>query len=190
MSVWTIASIEDVIQAGSEVDKTVLDWRVVRVGKGTGGPWAPGQELYRLRSLRSQGGAPLHYIEVYVPVAIGRRLRAEDLERATLVELIERKLGVPVVGGEEEIGAAVADERLARRLQVPVGAPLLVLDMVFVDVSGQPIESSRAWYRADKFKRKNRLGGGTLGQARGTAAREALALAPGSRTAGEWPRDT
>jgi GntR family transcriptional regulator len=138
----------------------------------------PGQDLYRLRSLRSQDGEPLHYIEVYVPAGIGRRLRADDLERATLVELMERKLGIPVVGGEEEIGAAVADERLARRLQVPVGFPVLVLDMVFVGVDGKPVESSRAWYRADKFKRRNRL------------AREALARAPDPPATGEWPRRT
>jgi GntR family transcriptional regulator len=191
MSVWTISSIEDVIHAGAEVDKRVLDWRVVKAGKGIGGPWRPGQELYRLRSLRSRDGAPLHYIEVYVPAAIGQRLRAADLQRATLVELIEHKLGIPVVGGEEEIGAAVADEALARRLKVAVGSPVLVLDMVFVGVDGQPVESSRAWYPADKFRRKNRLAGGTIPEPPGSAAPGAgTGLLPGTRPDREWTRGT
>jgi GntR family transcriptional regulator len=115
-----------------------------------------------LRSLRSQDGLPLHYIEVCVPAVLGERLSIDDLKRATVVELLEHKLGVPVVGGEEEIFATLADGALARRLKVPQGSPLLVLDMVFHGADGKPIESSRAWYRADKFKRKNRLGGGTL----------------------------
>lgn len=163
VSVWTITSIEDVIHAGSEVDKKVIDWRRVRVPPKPGWlPWPPGEELYRLRSLRSQDGLPLHYIEVYVPAALGQQLSIDDLKRATVVELLEHKLGVSVVGGEEEIFATVADAALARRLKVPHGSPLLVLDMVFHGADGKPIESSRAWYRADKFKRKNRLGGGTL----------------------------
>jgi GntR family transcriptional regulator len=163
MSVWTIASISDVIDAGWEVEKKVIDWRAFRVpGKPGWLPWSPGERLYRLRSVRSQDGMPLYYIEVYVPALFGKQLSLDDLERVTVTELLNHKLGIPIAGGEEEIFATVASGTLARRLGVRPGSPLLVLDMVFHAADGKPLEAARAWYRADKFKRKNRLRGAAL----------------------------
>lgn len=162
-STWTISSIRDVIDAGSEVEKKVIDWGPFRVPtKPRWLPWPPGERLYRLRSVRSQDRLPLYYIEVCVPAKLGKQLLLEDLERATVTELLNHKLGISIAGGEEEIFATVADRALAGRLGVRPGWPLLVLDMVFHAADGKPLEAARAWYRADKFRRKNRLSGAAL----------------------------
>jgi hypothetical protein len=116
-----------------------------------------GPLAYRVRAVRSRDGAPLYYVEVFVPPAIGRRLSAADLARATVLELLETKLGIPVAGGTEEISAGLADAGLARRLQVRPGTPVLILDVMLHGADGRPLEYARAWYRADQFRRRNQV---------------------------------
>jgi GntR family transcriptional regulator len=157
-AVWTIASIQDVLQVSAETDAEVGDWLAVRdarVAGRLGRP--PGERLYRYRGLRSDAGTPVYYVEAWTAASIGRGLRREDFARSTLLELIEDKLGLPVASGEEEISAGAADPALARRLHLPVGAPVLVLDLTYFGVDGRPLEHTRLWYHADKFRRRNRL---------------------------------
>jgi GntR family transcriptional regulator len=157
-SVWTLQTVEDVARAGAETDVRVLSWRVVRVPpvveKKLPGL---GRSAYRLRGVRMAGRLPLYYEEIYVPVDVGRRLSPDDLRRTTVLELIETKVGIPLMRGVEEISAAVADRALARHLEVPAAAPVLILDLVYFDPSDRAVVYVKAVYRADRFTRRNEL---------------------------------
>jgi GntR family transcriptional regulator len=91
--------------------------------------------------------------------------------------MIEDKLGLPVMRGEEEISVAAVGPALARRLHVLPGSPVLVLEITYFGVDGRPLEYTRLWYRADRFRRRNQL-------ARRAAGIGAQAPAPLPRTAG------
>lgn len=154
--VMTIGSIEDVVQAGADTDIRILEWKAVRP--------APAVErrlharrAWVLRSVRSRGGVPLCYSETYAPVDIGRRIERAELLRRTVLETIESKLGIQIGSAAEEISGAVADRALARHLGVPRGAPIVIVEMTFVDVEDRPIEYFKTSYRADQFRRRNRL---------------------------------
>jgi GntR family transcriptional regulator len=162
-STWTASSIEDVLHVGAETVPDILEWRAVRAPEAARRlGLAPGQPVFRLRSVRSDKGTPLYYLEAFVPQAIGRRLLREDLRLAMLIELLENKLGLFVASGLEEITAGVADRALAARLRVRVGTPLLILDLTYFGADGRPVEHARAWYRADRFLRRNLLARGRL----------------------------
>lgn len=156
--VMTIGSVEDVLQAGSHSEVTVLEWKPVR-------PDLPverrlrlsGSRAYVLRSVRRRDGAPLCYSETYTTLDIGRRIDAGELHRHTVLETIETKLGIPVGTAVEEISAGVTDRALAAHLEVPRGSPIVIVEMTFEDVSGHPIEYFRTSYRADRFTRRNQL---------------------------------
>jgi GntR family transcriptional regulator len=154
--VMTIGSIEDVVQAGAHTDIRILEWKAVRP--------APAVErvlrarrAWVLRSVRSRGGIPLCYSETYTPADIGRRIERAELLRRTVLETIESKLGIQIGSAAEEISGAVADGTLARHLAVPRGAPIVIVEMTFVDVEDRPIEYFKTCYRADQFRRRNRL---------------------------------
>ncbi|MEX2147861.1 MAG: GntR family transcriptional regulator [Candidatus Rokuibacteriota bacterium] len=154
--VMTIASIEDVVQAGADTDIRIIEWKAVRP--------APAVErrlharrAYVLRSVRSREGAPLCYSETYTTIDIGRRIERAELVRRTVLETIESKLGIQIGSAAEEISGAVADRALARHLSVPRGAPIVIVEMTFVDVEDRPIEYFKTCYRADQFRRRNRL---------------------------------
>jgi GntR family transcriptional regulator len=154
--VMTIASIEDVVQAGADSDVRILEWKAVRP--------APAVErrlrvrrAYVLRSVRSRAGAPLCYSETYTTIDIGRRIERAELLRRTMLETIESKLGIQIGSAAEEISGAVADGALARHLGVPRGAPVVIVEMTFVDVDDRAIEYFKTSYRADQFRRRNRL---------------------------------
>jgi GntR family transcriptional regulator len=116
-----------------------------------------GRTAYRLRGVRRANRLPLYYEEIYVPVDVGRRLSPDDLGRTTVLELIETKVGIPLMRGEEEISAAVADRTLARHLAVPAAAPVLILDLVYFDPGDRAVIYVKAVYRADRFTRRNEL---------------------------------
>lgn len=157
-AVWTLETVEDVAQAGAQTDVRVLAWKTVGappvVERQLG---VKGQRVWRLRGVRSSGRTPLYYEEIFVPLEIGRRLRRADLDRTTVLELVEAKLGISLVRGVEEISAGVAQGVLARRLHVEPGAPTLILDLVYFDPHDRPVVVVKAWCRADRLARRNVL---------------------------------
>lgn len=157
-SAWVASSMEDVLLIGEETVPEQLDWRAVRAREAAARlRLAPHDPLYRLRSVRTHRGTPVYCVEAYVPFEIGCQLRRDDLMPRILMEVIEQKLGIRIANGIEEISAAVADRMLATRLRIPLGAPLLVLDLLYFTVGGRPVEYAQAWFRADQFRRRNAL---------------------------------
>jgi GntR family transcriptional regulator len=166
---WTANSLEDVLQLGAETQPEWFEWKALQ------SPAAASQlgvaathELFRLRSIRSHAGEPVYFLEAYVASHLGRRLSRRDLSSKMLFDAIEQKLGIPMPKAQEEICADVADKKMARRLGVAPGAPLLVLEVTYFGVDGRPVEYAKAWYRADKFRRRHSLSRDWVAKKEGT----------------------
>lgn len=157
-AVWSLETVEDVARAGAQTDMTVLSWALRRPTPLARRRLATGQQpVYQLRGVRSTDGIPLYYEEIWLPAAVGRKLHRDDLERATVLELVQHKLGWPLIRGVEEISAEVMDRALARRLRASERAPTLILDLTYFGADDRPLVYVRAWYRADRFTRRNEL---------------------------------
>ena len=155
---WTASSMADVLGIASDTVPNALEWKLVKAADAARRlSLSPDEPLYRLRVVRSHLRKPVFFLDAYVPRIIGERLNPEDLRGALLVELIEKHLGMPATTGVEEISADTADPALARRLRIPVGSAVLVLDVTFFGPDGHAIEYARARYRADQVKRRNYL---------------------------------
>ena len=155
---WIASSMDDVLRVSAETVPAWMEWKAIHSKPIAQRLQVPGKEaLYRLRSLREYRGVPIYFLESFVPGFIGRKLTRSDLQRGVLLFLTEEKLGVKVARGIEEITAGVADRALANKLKVKVGAPLLILEIVYFDFFNRPVQYARTWYRADKFKRSNLL---------------------------------
>lgn len=84
-------------------------------------------------------GQPFALVTVWCPAELGSSLSRDDVESSTFYDLLPIELDRAV----QTIGAAVADERDAELLRVPVGSPLLVVERVSHDVDGNAVLRSQ-----------------------------------------------
>lgn len=105
--------------------------------------------VLRMRRLRSAGGEPLAVIETWLPEEFGD-LTAEELTDASLHATVRRRFGTQIVAGKRQVRAVGADTETAEVLQVPVGAPVLLLEGTSTDEAARPVEVFRTWHRADR----------------------------------------
>jgi len=105
------------------------------------------QHAVRLRT--AEGRAVLH-LTTYIPAAIGRLWTETELANSSLQSLLIRH-GIAVVAGHQIVTAMLADPRVAERLGVEMGAPLLRIQRAYQDASGQPIEYIEVLGPANSF---------------------------------------
>lgn len=155
--VWTVSAIEAHGSAGGDTHLGVIDWKEVRTPASVKARLGPvGPTVHRLRATYNRKGTPVCYAETFVPAAIGRRIEVHEI-RTTVLDVIEKRLGITVPNGVEEITAGMAEGPVARRLRVRARTPVLVIDFTFFAADGRPIEHVTAWYRPDQFLRRNQL---------------------------------
>jgi GntR family transcriptional regulator len=93
-------------------------------------------EVRRVNDTLGAGGRrPFARITVWVPAELAARLSREDVERATIYELLD----VPLGGATQTIGAALAAPEDAALLEVPPGSPVLVCERVTRSADGRPV---------------------------------------------------
>jgi GntR family transcriptional regulator len=93
-------------------------------------------------------GVPFARVTVWCPEALGASLSRDDVERASFLE----QLPVRVGGATQMIGAALADERDAERLGVPVGSAVLVAERITRDGEGRPVLVSEHVFPASRTR--------------------------------------
>lgn len=119
----TLATIESQLAAqGRTPARQVLSFQLV------------GDTLEVVR-LNLADGQPFAVVTVWCPADLGRALSRDDVESATFYELLPVEFG----HASQTIGAAVATELDAERLNVPVGSALLVAQRTTHDVAGNAV---------------------------------------------------
>jgi GntR family transcriptional regulator len=68
-----------------------------------------------------------------------------------MLTLLEEQ-GVKVGHARQTITARLADTDVAALLDVPVGAPLLAVRRLVLDVEGRPVQWLRGLYRPDRYE--------------------------------------
>ena len=107
----------------------------------------PGDEVIRLRRLRSGGGRPLAVEWTVVPQAI---LPSEQLVTGSLYEALQR-LGLPPDRALQRLHAVALDAATASVLKMPQGSPGLHLERRAFLADGRAVEFTRSVYVADAY---------------------------------------
>lgn len=110
-----------------------------------------GEAAIRTVRVRSIDMGPVSHITTFVPVAIGERLHDEALRARPMLTLLEEQ-GVKVGHARQTISARLADTDIAGLLEVPVGAPLLAVRRLVLDVDGRPVQWLQGLYRPDRYE--------------------------------------
>jgi GntR family transcriptional regulator len=105
---------------------------------------------YRFVRVRHFEGAPLSYVETYVPIDIGERLARLDLRRSSIMTELRDTLKVSFTELTQTIEAVAADAGVAQSLDVPVGTPLLLINRLLHLDHERPM-LFRSHFRSDRY---------------------------------------
>ena len=107
--------------------------------------------IYRIRRLRFLEGQPLAHHLAMLPLEIGAEVAKLDLRRTTLFHEIGKTLGYDITETYHTIDATVADADLASQLQVPIGAPVLVVGRVVTVEGREATMYFESTFRSDRY---------------------------------------
>jgi GntR family transcriptional regulator len=114
----------------------------------------PDERLIRLDRLRMIDGEVVLVEEIYLPIT--RFGALADLPPtdfgALLYPLYEQLCGQIVTSAKETLAVVAADAADAGHLSVHLGAPLVAIERIALDCTGQPIEWRRSRGRGDRFR--------------------------------------
>ena len=105
----------------------------------------------RIRRIRIKDEIPFSYVVNYLPVEIGNKITIKELEKLPLLEILRDKFGIVGLSGEETIEAKNAFE-ISEFLKIDPIDPVLFMEIVYTNVSGEVIQLVEHYYRGDYYK--------------------------------------
>lgn len=109
------------------------------------------ERVLRVDRVRFVNNTPFLYSVNYLPEDIGKLLSIEDIENSTLTELFESKCNKVLKSQTQEFGANVANDVMAKLLNVQVGFPLLQIKRVTISTEDRPINLFISNFRSDIY---------------------------------------
>ena len=106
-------------------------------------------KVIKLERLRGLNKGPVVYFISYFHPRVGLT-ENEDFSKP-LYETLEKDHHVTVAVSKESISAILANKRLAEKLSIDEGAPILFRKRLVCDPGDRPIEYNLGYYRADSF---------------------------------------
>jgi GntR family transcriptional regulator len=111
-----------------------------------------GEPLHKIRRIRFVEDEPISYITLYLPTRFFADFTHTELDSQHFGKLLAYKSGLVAAMGEEVLECIQADHFRSELLRVPVGSPLLVVESTAHLSSGEVMEFSRAYHRADRSR--------------------------------------
>jgi GntR family transcriptional regulator len=115
------------------------------------------EEVTELRRVRYLNRAPISLDVTYVSQEIGERLAKEDLAHRDVFLILENDYGMALGEAELQIEAMLADEYIARLLEVEEGASVLRIERLTMTADGKPLDFEYLYYRGDAFQYRMRI---------------------------------
>lgn len=105
----------------------------------------------RAARVRMLSGAPYSLSLSYLLPKVGADMTVADLTDTTMIALLQRG-NVCITQVEQTMSATLADEVAAQALEVPVGAPLMRVNRLFLDQDMTPFYGAEILYRAERYQ--------------------------------------
>lgn len=109
------------------------------------------EAIVRFRRLRVVEGAPF-YVVNYMPPDLAKRVDRADLQFNTMLDILEKKLRIPIGMMQQSIQAVAADTEVAGHLHIEVMKPVLLIENFTRSRKGRPLLYSQSFYRGNQSK--------------------------------------
>ncbi|MDM0037689.1 GntR family transcriptional regulator [Variovorax sp. J22G21] len=150
---------EAMVRMGYEIRNQVTSHKTVpaspRVAQHLG--LAEGTPVAQIKRVRHLNRAPVSYEVTYLPHAIGERLRRADLAGRDIFLILENDYGLALGHADLQIDAMLADEVLARALDVDEGTAVLRIERLTHTADGAPLDFEDLYFRGDAFQHRLRI---------------------------------
>lgn len=107
------------------------------------------QKVLKLVRLRGTTDGPFVYFESYFHPRVN--LTGDEDFKKPLYEMLEASHSIVAYKSQEEIGAKLANEFVAQKLEVELKSPILFRKRFVFDQADRPIEYNLGYYKADSF---------------------------------------
>ncbi|MDR6958504.1 GntR family transcriptional regulator [Pseudomonas brassicacearum] len=118
---------------------------------------AEGQMVAQIKRVRLINREPISLEITYLPQALGERLEKADLVTRDIFLILENDCGLALGHADLAIDAVLADDDLSRALEVEPGSPIMRIERLTHDASGQPLDFEHLYYRGDAFQYRLRI---------------------------------
>lgn len=139
---------------GYEIVNQLRSFRIVKADRHVAAKLnlpegAPVTEIHRIRLLNRE---PVSLELTWVPEAFGKRLANADLATRDIFLILENDCGVSLGHADVAIDAILADDDIVDALRVEEGSPVLRIERLTHDASGNPIDFEYLYFRGDAFQ--------------------------------------
>jgi GntR family transcriptional regulator len=157
----TISSFSDDMRGrGLTPGSRTLDFQVVPAGARLGRTLhvSPSEPVVAVKRLRLADGEPMAVELLHVRQSLLPGLTAEDLERNSFYDLLERRYRIAIVGGSQTVEPTVTNEEESHVLGVPLHSPALLFERVTRSDDDEIVEFTQSVYRGDRYRIVSELG--------------------------------
>jgi GntR family transcriptional regulator len=151
--------VEDMRAIGREPSAKVLDRRLVAASETVARQLSlqRGAAVARIQRVRLADGSPLSFDETYLPLELGQKIMAEDLENQPIFSLLEQKYATPLLEAEYRLAAVASHGTVARALGIDAGSPIFLIERTTYSSNHRPVDYERLYYRGDHIRFVTRL---------------------------------
>ncbi|NIT58180.1 MAG: UTRA domain-containing protein [Aliifodinibius sp.] len=105
----------------------------------------------QLERVRLGDGEPIAYDITWMPIFYGQLIEGYNLEETTIFKILEEEFDIPIEKGCYRIEASVADNKLAKHLNIDLQTPLLLMNRISYTIGEKPVYYQKRYYRNDKM---------------------------------------
>jgi GntR family transcriptional regulator len=117
----------------------------------------PDSTVMLIERIRLANEQPISFDVTYLPIDIGRRIAAENLEVYPIFELLETKYDIGLGEADYRIEAAKASRRISNLLRIKPNDAILLIERTTYSSLGVPIDFEELHYRGDRVRYLLRL---------------------------------
>ena len=118
---------------------------------------SPAEPVLRIVRLRLVDDEPMAIERIDLPAALVPGLAEQDMESGNFYQLLRERFGVVVADAVQTIEPTVTNPDQADLLDVPVYAPVLLIERTTRDTAGRIVEFARSIYRGDRYRITSKL---------------------------------
>lgn len=105
----------------------------------------------QLDRVRLGDDEPIAYDITWMPLFYGQLIEGYNLEETTIFKILEDEFDIPIERGCYRIEASLAEESLAKHLQIDSQTPLLLMNRISYTIGEKPVYYQKRYYRNDKM---------------------------------------
>lgn len=115
------------------------------------------QKAYHFKRLRFANEIPIGIENHFYTIPLGEKLMNFDLNKETIYDLLESKLGIHTFEADQEIRAGKPGKSDAELLEIDTNDAVLITNRKLFDMDQEFVEYEHAIYRSDMYSFKIRL---------------------------------